>query len=286
MSYDLRYSKRYRLDVSRGIDRSYVAPGPVREHVTALEAAGLTRRSIAVLAGVSPQSVTRLMRGDYDSMQRRVADALLRVRADRVLNRPDPEGFVPALGARRRIRALLAIGWTHETMAAAAGLHAKKTALVLNQAGDLVARVTHDQIDAAYHQLSMTPGPSRLTRLRAARLGYPPPLAWDDETLDDPDGLPAPGWRNGECAQPGCPDTEPWADGLCRAHYFQRRRGSDGTGPADLDEFLHLVRCGENLDRAAGRLGVQVNAIESRARREGRTDVLDTVRLIREGVAA
>jgi hypothetical protein len=34
--------------------------------------------------------------------------------------------------------------------------------------------------------MSMLLGPSSQTRARAARLGYKPPLAWDDDTIDDP----------------------------------------------------------------------------------------------------
>lgn len=35
----------------------------------------------------------------------------------------------------------------------------------------------------------MTPGPSNRVRARAARAGWAPPLAWDDN-IDDPDAVP------------------------------------------------------------------------------------------------
>jgi hypothetical protein len=39
----------------------------------------------------------------------------------------------------------------------------------------------------------MRPGPSHRTRARARALGYAPPLAWDDDAIDDPSAQPCPG---------------------------------------------------------------------------------------------
>lgn len=41
-------------------------------------------------------------------------------------------------------------------------------------------------IAKVYDELSMTLGPSNITRLRAEAKGWPPPLAWDDDRIDDP----------------------------------------------------------------------------------------------------
>lgn len=241
MSYDPRYAKRYRLDVSRGNDRSLVPTEKVRKHIAHLEAEGLSRRGIAETAGVSASVVTNVMQGGREGLQRKTAGAILAVTREAVLERSRPRGFVPNVGARRRIRALLAIGWTHDLISEHANLPAKKTALVLNQAGDWIARSTHDAIVRAYDALSMTPGPSTLNRKRAERVGYAPPLAWDEESIDDPAAAP---------------------DGV-----------GDATGAADLDEWLHLVRAGEDGDRAAHRLGVTIAAIARSARRHGRLDI-------------
>ncbi|WP_295694431.1 hypothetical protein, partial [Lapillicoccus sp.] len=46
------------------------------------------------------------------------------------------------------------------------------------------------QVRQVYDRLSMTPGPSPTARARAAARGYAPPLAWDDDTIDDPRALP------------------------------------------------------------------------------------------------
>lgn len=248
MSYDPRYAKRYRLDISRGHSRSLVDAGRVREHVARLEAQGLSRRGIAETAGVAPTAVTAIMQRHRERVTRKVASALLAVTREAVLGRSRPLGFVPNIGARRRIRALLAIGWTHDLISERAGLPAKRSAVVLNQVGEWISRATHDSIVRAYDALSMTPGPSSLGRRRAERAGYAPPLAWDDESIDDP-AAPEPGHRALEHSR------------------------------VDLDEWRRLVDAGEDQDRAAARLGARLGTIQNYAQREGRRDIL---RLISE----
>ena len=50
-------------------------------------------------------------------------------------------------------------------------------------------------VSAMYDRLSMQPAPESITaartRLWASRKGFAPPLAWDDETIDDPMAEPA-----------------------------------------------------------------------------------------------
>ncbi|MEV8177221.1 hypothetical protein AB0O99_04135 [Cellulosimicrobium funkei] len=241
------YYKRWRLDSSRGI-RRLVDADPVHAHLARLVAAGWSYRAISEAAGVAPTTVHKITHRGQATVRRDVAARILRVRADQVLaRRANPAGFVPAVGARRRIEALLALGWRHEDITMASGLPGPgRSGVVLHQRGDWLAKATHDAILTAYAALSSRPGPSDRTRRRALALGYAPPAAWDDDAaLDDPDAAPAAGWR---------PD---------RAHR---------TG-ADLDEFERLTAAGEDPGRAARRLGVTTSAIAKAARRNGRPDL-------------
>jgi hypothetical protein len=188
MTQDPRYAKRWRLDVARGQHR-LVDAAPARAHVEQLIAGGASLRGIAEVAGVSPSQVSRL-RQAQPKISRTVADKLLATTVNDVIRRPHGPGFVPKLGAVRRIQALLALGWRHQDISAAAHSHPGRSQLVLNQAGEWIARDTYDRIARAYTALSMRPGPSERTRARAAKLGYPPPLAWDDESIDDPAATP------------------------------------------------------------------------------------------------
>ena len=101
---------------------------------------------------------------------------------------------MPVIGTHRRIRPLLALGWRCSDIAAAGGWPPGR-ASAANLQNLLVDResvraATARRIAAAYDTLSMTPGPSAQSRARARAKGWPPPLAWDDETIDDPDARP------------------------------------------------------------------------------------------------
>ncbi|MCR6647772.1 MAG: hypothetical protein NVV70_06385 [Cellulomonas sp.] len=188
MTYDPAYHKRWRLD--RELGRARLVPATrVRRHIEHLRAAGGSVRGIAECAGVAPTAVSRIASGRQPTTTAKVARAILSVRPESILARPHGPGFVPNLGARRRIQALLALGWTHAGITARMGTKTTSQ-LVLHQVGDWIARETHDAVVSAYAALAMTPGPSERTRRRAVARGYAPPLAWDDDNLDDPNAQP------------------------------------------------------------------------------------------------
>ena len=96
---------------------------------------------------------------------------------------------VPALGTVRRIRALMALGWSVEAIARESGV-AVKTLRNPCHRGQSVYRATADAVAECYERLSMTfPEGGYATRNRnlAKRKGWLPPLAYDD--IDAPDGL-------------------------------------------------------------------------------------------------
>lgn len=99
---------------------------------------------------------------------------------------------LPALGTRRRLRALLAIGWTAQLLADRLGYVSEQGAqnLIHQETRATVHRRTHLAVAALYEELSMTPGPSHLNRLRAHGKGWEPPLSWDEGDLDNPDAVP------------------------------------------------------------------------------------------------
>lgn len=118
----------------------------------------------------------------------RAAEARRRheLRVAHYLGRPqsiDPTGTI------RRIHALMAIGWTTTQLGQRIGYGS--TALnQITRCREWVMRETADKVRTLYDELSMTPGPSAETRKRAARKGWVPPLAWDDESIDDPRAKP------------------------------------------------------------------------------------------------
>lgn len=184
---EYRYQKRWRYDRAHGHTRTMPAQ-PVRAHIDALYMAGMSLSSIASAAGSTKSTVHNIFTGRNPSIRKTTAAKILAVTAplDRPRD-PDDETFVPKVGAVRRIQALQALGWRHDDMRAHSGVI---THLVLSQPGGWITWRNHARIAAMYSALCMTPGPSAATRTRAVRRGWAPPLAWDEDSIDDPHAEP------------------------------------------------------------------------------------------------
>lgn len=108
---------------------------------------------------------------------------------------------VPALGAQRRLQALMALGWSSNAIAVAANRrHRNHVWRVVNgQNGKptrWLQRETDEWVRQVYTELSTTTPTGRYvarTRAHAERMGWPPPSAWLDP--DDPDEQPDPGYQ-------------------------------------------------------------------------------------------
>jgi hypothetical protein len=99
-------------------------------------------------------------------------------------------GDVPSVGAIRRVRALYALGHLNWVIAKEAGI--SRDAVCCLAAGEWATLKVQadDGIRAAYDRLSMSTGTSWKTRNLAEQNGWAPPLAWDDDTIDDPAAEP------------------------------------------------------------------------------------------------
>ena len=99
---------------------------------------------------------------------------------------------VPTIGARRRIEALQALGWSAEALSRRLGF--SRAWLNMTLRCERIYRRNHDLIAALYDDLSMTlPPQTKCTdrqRAYARKKGWAVPLAWNDETIDDPTARP------------------------------------------------------------------------------------------------
>lgn len=104
---------------------------------------------------------------------------------------------ISSVGTRRRIEALGCLGWSGYDIARRLG-HGREW---LRQVylRDRVYRSTAERIAQIYDELCMTMPPETTTTQRqmasrtrnmATRKGWVPPLAWDDDTIDDPQAQP------------------------------------------------------------------------------------------------
>lgn len=181
----MQYRKRWALARAEGRRTTPAPTGPIRKHIAALVAMGCSQSAVATAANVSPGAVADILAGTHPTAQIRVARALMNVTLADVITRAGNTQYLPRWAAQRRIKALHAIGYTHAHITAhlKPGLRSANVANASN--GPYLRATTWRDVDRVYRELAMTPGPSHLTRTRAATLGYQPPLAWDN--IDDPD---------------------------------------------------------------------------------------------------
>ena len=187
MVYDKAWNVAYRRDRDAGRPR-YVPAAPVRAKLRRLVDSQVPLRTLGRVTGLSPTTVRKILDGEQASVQRATAARVLQMSPQDVYL-AQSTGHVPRIGAVRRVQALLAMGWPHRALGDA-GI--ANSAQIIGTTGDLITVQRWRQVRDVYDRLSMTPGPSPETRGWAAKLGYPPPLAWDEESIDDPSATPYP----------------------------------------------------------------------------------------------
>jgi transcriptional regulator with XRE-family HTH domain len=160
-----------------------VDAGATREHIRALLSAGMTISQVQFASGVNRTAI-RVMLGDFPG--RPASRQIRRGTAARLLRTPlnrgaSIDGLVPAAGTRRRLQALVAVGYTYRDLASRLGM----TQLQLGR-GELMRADLAQQVMAIYDDLADAPGPSTRARESARGRGWLPPIWWDDDTIDDP----------------------------------------------------------------------------------------------------
>lgn len=240
------YERRRKLDQYYG--RSLlVDAAPVREHVRRLQEARMGVDQITVAAGLGRGVIACLLWGQpwkgappTARMRPENAAAILAVRPRLALL--GERVAVDGTGTRRRLQALTAIGWSQVQLGRELGLTQTRVYQLLSQ--DRVGAGTALTVRALYNRLWDTP-PSPANRFetgaitRARRYaeahGWCPPMAWDDETIDDPDAAPD--------------------------------LGAPSTAAFDVDEYLRLRVEGVSLEEFARRHGVSKDAVTLALRR-------------------
>lgn len=235
-----RYAmKRREYARTHGAPPPLVDAAPARAHCLDLMAAGMGCKTVAKEAGISKGIIQRLIWGGPD---RGPSKRITRAHSDAILAtglRVTDHYRVDALGTIRRLQALSAAGWKHETMAGWLAMSPKNfTRLICGRQGHVAAWRAR-RAAALYEQRWQGPDGHPGPTARAAREGWAPPLAWDDDTIDDPDARPAGARRPGE------------------------RR--------DMHAYADLLDIGCTADEIAAHLGVSQmrarNTIQTRTRR-------------------
>jgi transcriptional regulator with XRE-family HTH domain len=222
---------------------------PSRRHILHLTDQGMGLKRIVAVSGISQGVLWKLVYGkrrpdDTRVPTRRVRQGteqrILAIKVDLAQG-----AKVDSCGTRRRLQALVAIGYSQSRLAQRLGMSPTNFTRTMHHNSE-VLKQTADAAVSLYNELSMTPAVgtdqrSRISVTRARRYAehmmWLPPLAWDDESIDDPFSQPA------EMGEPDRRDL--------------------------LDDFDWLVDSGESEHHAAAQLGVTLPSIErARARRE------------------
>lgn len=229
-----RYQIRYEI---RKMNGPLIVPTDnAQKHIHRLRAQGMNYSDMSRACGLTKTQVRDI------ALNRRHVRGIRPETERRILAMQFQSQWINVTGIARRIQALAAIGHRYADIAAEAGLSQRALSHIVRHD---VARVWHvhaARIIDIYDRWCMTYGPSDKGRRRAALKGWAPPLAWDDDTIDDPHATPV-----------GVHDE-------------------DRTEHLDLDEWFRLVRYGEHPERAAERCGVKLGSVEWNARRHNRSE--------------
>ena len=168
---------------------------PVREHLRTLSANGIGARRVAELTRISSGGLNRILYGGEGRppcrrVKSEIAQAILAIKP--TAEALSDGALVDGTSTRRRIQGMAAIGWPLSDQGRRCGRDPRNYTYLLN--AEQVTVKTARMVRELYDALSaVAPPPGRLTnrtRAWAARKGYAPPLAWDDDTIDDPAAQP------------------------------------------------------------------------------------------------
>jgi transcriptional regulator with XRE-family HTH domain len=211
---------RYRM-IAYGQWQPFTDATPAREHVRSLQAQGLGWQRIAELAGVAAPTVSSMLYGrsgrpPTGKIRTATAEALLAFRPG--LDDLPATAPVDAAGTRRRMQALAAAGWSAQRLAGYLGFDRAHAGRIIRGDNPRVSAATARAVRGLYDELWDRPPPegtrwekvaANRARDHARQQGWPPPMAWDDDKIDDPAAKPTRGWRP--------PSSEPPAPARVRA---------------------------------------------------------------------
>lgn len=205
----------------------------VAEHIAELREVGLGINRIAELSGVDSRSIARALKSGR--MRGFSAKKILDVPVDWRL--ASPAAKIPRTGTMRRLQSLAAIGYSYRRIGEhLGGVDAKNICkYALGRQG--VTAAFARRVEDVFHELQLRPLPrdssSTQARARALEKGWAPPLAWDEEAIDDPLAKPAAAWAG------------------------KPTRASDA-------DIVHLRSLGFSSREIAGELGVELESLERR----------------------
>lgn len=178
----------------------WVDADPIRAHIASLADYGIGWKRAAELAGLSTTTVSSWVYGHRGGPPPAVVRAALAAKmlaVKPILDNAAAGGRIDATGTRRRLQALIAVGWPMKHLAIRLGMSPSNSHQLLRRvrveaATARAVRMLFRQLWDVRPETAGVPFPmASRSRKIAVRKGWPPPLAWID--IDDPDEVPD-GW--------------------------------------------------------------------------------------------
>ncbi|MFJ8923910.1 hypothetical protein ACIREK_31085 [Streptomyces sp. NPDC102415] len=195
------YERNRRQAIAYGRWHPFVDAEPVRAHVRELGEFGIGWMRVATLAGVATGGVSKLLygtkpRGIPPTRRVRPHVALALLAVEPTFDNMGARVPVDGTGTRRRLQALVAKGWPQVELARRLGMDQANFPRTLT--GNLVHVRTVRATNALYDELwladptahGVPAHQAEAARRRAAKKGWAPVGAWDDDQIDDPAAFP------------------------------------------------------------------------------------------------
>lgn len=204
-------------------------------HINRLEKSGVSQSRTAELSGLPQVTVWSIASGHRAFVMASTAAKIFSV--------PVPaagwqvaraNALISPVGSRRRVQALMAIGYPGRVIAEELNVHHRVVAKLSAESQDYVTARVARGVAEVFERLQMTRGPSEISRQRAARKGWHLPLSWDEDSIDNPD------------AEPQIPDN---------------------NADAWFDDYQDLRGFGLNDNQIAERWGILLESLRQRLRR-------------------
>lgn len=275
------YNRRTAREQGYGRWENLVDAEPVRQHIRSLQQMGLGLKRIEDLAGLSAGQMGKLVYGALraDGTRRPPAARVSKTTARRVLAvRFSPDliaagALVDSTGSRRRVQALVAVGWSQSKIAERLGMSGANLWQTLRRPTVTARRAR--AITALYDELWNAAPPAgtpwdkvAIARAKrtAAQHGYLPPLAWDDDTIDDPDTQPTTGAETTDVLDEIA--IERLMNGTLRADHCVGGRGVK-TPPEVIEAIRRLAAAGHPDTEISRRIGMGRDAVLKHRHRNG-----------------
>ncbi|MFY1686455.1 hypothetical protein [Plantactinospora sp. WMMB782] len=178
------YKRKREAAIANGTWQHPVPVDVVLAHIDALRRAGMTVVGIARVADLPDSTVQTIVNESPKTVTGPVAAALLAVQPQRT----DRAGQVSAVGAKRRVQAMVAGGYTLTEISVRLGKRLQQVWALARGRLTAVSVETDRRVVALFDELLLRPGGSVRARRMAERHGWLPAEAWSN--IDDPDAKP------------------------------------------------------------------------------------------------